>query len=50
VTVVEGMRRTLNWMGDRGLIENCEDNPFYDGLIETWERLGISIVEEVAGL
>ena len=47
---VEGVRRTVAWLAERGRIENSDDYPFYDRIIEAWERLGANMVRELAGL
>ncbi len=37
---VEGTRRTIQALEDSGGIENSDDYPFYDQVIEAWETLG----------
>lgn len=47
---VEGVRRTVAWLDERGKIESSDDYRFYDRLIGAWERLGAHMVEELADL
>jgi nucleoside-diphosphate-sugar epimerase len=35
---VEGARRTIKWLADNGKLENSEDFPFYDRIIEAWQK------------
>lgn len=46
---VEGARRVIRWLGANGKIESSEEEPFYDLLVETWQRLGAGLVEAMAG-
>jgi nucleoside-diphosphate-sugar epimerase len=36
---IEGARRTILWLDERGRIENSDDDPFEDRIIAAWERL-----------
>lgn len=47
---VEGVRRTVNWLNENGRIENCDNYPFYDRIINSWKRLGAVIGNELADL
>lgn len=33
----EGVQRTVEWLDDRGRIEDSDDNPSYDRLVEAWQ-------------
>ncbi len=35
---VEGARRTISWLEENGMLENSEDFPLYDQIIETWRE------------
>lgn len=35
---VEGARRTVKWLEANGMLEKCEDFPFYDQIVETWQQ------------
>jgi nucleoside-diphosphate-sugar epimerase len=43
---VEGVRRTVAWLDERGRIENSDGDPFDDRLIAAWERLGEQMARE----
>ncbi len=47
---VEGVRRTVAWLDERGKIENSDDDPFDDRVIAAWEQLGASMAQDLAGL
>ncbi len=47
---VEGVRRTVAFLDERGRIENCEDDPFDDKVIAAWEKLGAQMTEDLAGI
>jgi nucleoside-diphosphate-sugar epimerase len=47
---VEGVRRTVAWLDERGKIENSDDDPFDDRVIAAWEQLGASMAESLAGI
>lgn len=47
---VEGVKRTVAWLDAHGKIENSDDDPFDDRVIEAWDRHGRSLAEELAGL
>jgi len=47
---VEGVRRVVAWLDEHGGIENSDDRPFCDGVIEAWERLGESMAGDLADL
>ena len=40
VSFVEGARRTIQWLDERGRILDSDSDPLYDRLIAAWERLG----------
>ncbi len=35
---IEGAARTIQWLGDHGMLEKSEDFPFYDRIIEVWRQ------------
>jgi nucleoside-diphosphate-sugar epimerase len=47
---VEGVRRTVAWLDERGKIENSDDDPFDDRVIAAWERLGAAMASELHGV
>jgi hypothetical protein len=50
ISVLEGMRRTVNWLDANGKIENSDNDPLYDRVIERWRDLSRSMEQEFAGL
>jgi nucleoside-diphosphate-sugar epimerase len=36
---IEGARRTIKWLEENGKLENCDDFPFYDQIIEDWRQV-----------
>jgi len=47
---VEGVRRVVAWLGEHGKIENSDDFPFYDRIIEAWQELGEDMKRGLADL
>jgi len=47
ISWVEGVRRAVAWLDERGRIENSDKYPFYDWLIAAWERLGAAMAQEL---
>jgi len=47
---VEGARRTVRWLDERGRIEPAESQPFYDKLLAAWERAGDRLAQELGDL
>lgn len=47
---VEGVRRVVAWLDEHGGIENSDDHPFYDRIIEAWERVGESVALDLTDL
>lgn len=45
---VEGVRRTVAWLDERGKIENSDDDPYDDKILAAWERLSANIAQEFA--
>ena len=43
-----GARRLIEWHRARGGFENCDDHPFYDAIIDAWERLGTGMARDLA--
>ncbi len=50
VSVVAGMRRTIDWLRDNNKIEVSESDPLYDRLIDAWRQLSVIAVRDFAGL
>lgn len=50
VFFAEGARRVIRWLEARGGFENCDNYPFYDQIVESWERLGGDMARELQGL
>ena len=48
VPFAEGARRTVAWLEEHGQIEDGTVHPWYDRLLEAWERLGESIAHDLA--
>jgi nucleoside-diphosphate-sugar epimerase len=48
IPFAEGARRTIAWIEGHGGFESCDDYPFYDRVVETWERMGAEMVSEIA--
>lgn len=46
----EGVRRIVVWLDEHDQIENSDDHPFYDRVINTWERLGDNMGSELVDL
>ena len=47
---VEGVRRTVAWLEQRGRIENSEDDPLDDRVLEAWNRLCGKMADDLEGL
>jgi nucleoside-diphosphate-sugar epimerase len=45
ITWTEGARRTIDWLDKHGQIENSDNDPEYELIIEEWERLKENIHE-----
>jgi len=50
ISVVDGMRRTINWLAANDKIESSDADPLYDQLIDAWKRLSGAMTRECAGL
>ena len=50
IPFAKGARRVIDWLEAHGGFEDSDGYPFYDRLIETWERLGAEMAQSVAGL
>ena len=46
IPFAEGARRTIAWIEAHGGFENCDAHPFYDRILEVWERMGAEMVTE----
>ena len=47
---VEGVRRTVAWLDERGKVENSDDEPFDDKVIAAWQSLGANMAQELTGI
>lgn len=45
---VEGVRRTVAWLDERGKVENSDDDPYDDRIIAAWEKLSANITSELS--
>jgi len=45
---VDGVRRVVTWLEAHGGFENVQEPPFYDRLIDAWERMGTDMTREFA--
>jgi nucleoside-diphosphate-sugar epimerase len=50
ISWVEGVRRTVAWLDERGRIENSDDDPFDDKVIAAWERLSAQMAQDLEGI
>ena len=50
VSWVEGVRRTVAFLDERGRIENSDNDPLDDKIIAAWEKLTAGMQSELAGL
>ena len=46
----EGVESVVAWLEERGLVESSDDYPYYDRIIEAWERLGDDMAGTLASL
>ena len=44
---VEGVKRTVAWLDEKGKIENSDDEPFDDKIIATWNQLSDGMAAEL---
>ena len=47
---IEGVQRVVDWLDAHGGLEDSRDFSWYDGIIESWRRLGTRMTDELAGL
>jgi len=47
ITWKEGVRRSLKWLDEHGGLENSGNYPFYDRIIQAWEKLGERMAQEL---
>ncbi len=47
IRFVEGARRTVEWLDERGRIEDSDADPFYDRLLDAWDRLGDQMARDL---
>ena len=49
VPFAEGARRAIVWQAANGGFQNCDEFPYYDALVDAWQRLGAGMVQDVRG-
>jgi nucleoside-diphosphate-sugar epimerase len=49
ISFAEGARRASAWLEAHGEFEDCNNHPFYDRIVEAWERLGEGVASGLAG-
>ena len=47
IPFVDGARRTIEWLDARGNIADSDSDPFYDRLLDAWDRLGERMTREL---
>jgi len=47
---VEGVMRAVNWLENHGGLENSDNFPFYDRIIETWQKLGENMKSQFSNI
>jgi len=47
---VDGVRRVVAWLDERGRVENSDDYPFYDRVIAAWDQAGEGMAQALADL
>jgi nucleoside-diphosphate-sugar epimerase len=47
---VEGVRRVVDWLDAHSTVEDVETPPFYDRLLDAWDRLGTDLTRELGAL
>lgn len=47
---VEGVRRTVAWLDERGKIENSDNDPFDDTVIAAWEQYSAQMAKALEGV
>lgn len=50
VRFAEGASRVIGWLEAHRGFESCDQYPFYDRIIEAWQRLGREMADELADL
>jgi nucleoside-diphosphate-sugar epimerase len=50
VPFAEGARRVIGWLQEHRGFESCEQHPFYDRIIEAWQRLGRQMAVELGNV
>ena len=50
ISWVEGVRRTVAFLDERGRIENSDNDPLDDRIIAAWEKLSAGMQSELVGL
>jgi nucleoside-diphosphate-sugar epimerase len=48
IPFAEGARRVIGWLQAKGGFENSDDHPFYDQVVEAWERLGEGMAAQLS--
>jgi hypothetical protein len=44
---VEGMRRSIKWLDDHGMMPTWESAPWYDRIIDAWDRHGAGMSDSL---
>jgi nucleoside-diphosphate-sugar epimerase len=50
IPFAEGACRVIDWLRAHGGFEDSDAHPFYDRIIDAWERLGAEMAQELAAL
>ena len=47
IPLAAGAQRVIEWHRAHGGFENCDDHPFYDAIIDAWQRLGAGMARDL---
>jgi len=47
---VDGMRRSIKWLEDHGKMPSWESAPWYDQIIDAWDRSGAAMADSLKGV
>jgi nucleoside-diphosphate-sugar epimerase len=50
IPFIEGVHCVVSWLEAHGRLDQVQEPPFYDRVIQAWEHLGEAMVQELAGL
>jgi len=48
IPFAEGARRVIAWQEGHGGFQESDSVPFYDAILDAWQRLGVAMAEELA--